>query len=633
LFLLGAQTLARHASASASDANTRETVGGVPAIDADTVPPHPQNAASYTIEASLDEHTHVVTGRGTIRWRNPSAAPTNELYIHAYLNAFRNEHTRFMRDARTASRSAAPWLSQGELRVHRLVAKELGDVDLWPLRDPHSPGDPQDDTDVRISLPAEIPGSGTLTLDVDFEAKLPVLVERAGYVERFHAVAQWFPKIARRKEDGTFLHYAYSALAEFSSDFGDYDITIDVPADYVVAAPGKPNRLTAPRGRTRTRYEAHHVHDFAWFAWDEFVERRETIGPVTVQHFGSRVQEKNAERTLETLRWALPRFGELFFPYPYRSLVVVHPPDIARASGGMEYPGLIVTGGPWYLASTSLRVVESLTLHELAHQWFYGVVASDEYLHPVLDEGITSYVEARALQERFGTGSGWSTRWFDISEAVIRRALARKNRVAPPLARSAVQFVDFSNLSAEVYARAATLLETLGNVYGNERLTTALRLYASRHRFAHPVPEDLVSAIASTMGSGASAALTTALYEGGWVDYEVSSVSAPRRIKAGFRSRIHLERHGTLDFPVVLEAELADGQVVRRRLEYVAADEWVEWDTPQALHSVTVDPDYAITLDADLENQTRILPPRKLPIRLGAFIHGVVTTVLGGLLP
>ncbi|MGC4070070.1 MAG: M1 family metallopeptidase [Polyangiaceae bacterium] len=595
--------------------------------------PFPESVASYTLVASLDERTHVVTGKGTIHWRNPSDEPAQELYLHAYLNAFRNERTRFMRDGRVTGRSGAPWLGPGELRVRRLVAREFNELDLWALRAPHSPADPDDDTDVRLPLPVEVPGNGELTLDVEFEAVLPPLIERAGYVGGFHAVTQWFPKIARRTEDGEFRHFAYSALAEFSADFGDYDVTIDVPANYVVAAPGRQISKTSERGRKQIRYLSKHVHDFAWFAWDEFVEHRESIGTVEVRHYGSRDQKDNATATIETLRWALPRLGEAFFAYPYCSLVVVHPPDDARASGGMEYPGLIVTGGPWYLPSTSLRFIESLTLHELAHQWFYGVIASDEYLHPVLDEGITSYVEARTLQEHFGLGSAWSTRWFEISEAVMRRALVRKSRASLPLAQSATQFRDFSNLSAEVYARFATLLETLGNVYGTRKLDEALRAYATRYRFAHPVPDDLVTAVSTVMGHGAGAALDTALYQGGWADYAVLDVEPSQAIAKGFRSRVHLQRAGTLDFPVEVEAELDDGRRVRLRLEHVAPDGWIEWDTSRPIRSVTIDPDGAVTLDAGPENQTFRRPPPKTPVRLVAFVHGLVTAILGGVLP
>jgi hypothetical protein len=631
--LLGAQTCSMDVAASSMERPTPSSARPSPTTACEPAGPFPASIASYTITARLDERTHVVTGRGTIRWQNPSAKPTSELYLHAYLNAFRNERTRFMRDGRTTGRSRAPWLGSGELRVHWLRARELGGVDLWPKRDPHSPGDPDDDTDVRLALPSEMPGNGTLTLDVEFEARLPQLVERAGYVDQFHAVTQWFPKVARRTSEGEFRHFAYSAVAEFSADFGDYDITIDVPANYVVAAPGQPISQTTARGRTQSRYRSEHVHDFAWFAWDGFVEQRDTVGAVAVRHYGSRDQAGNAKTTFETLRWAMPRFGEAFFPYPYCSLVVVHPPDNAQASGGMEYPGLIVTGGPWYLASTSIRFIESLTLHELAHQWFYGVVASDEYLHPVLDEGLTSYVEARALQERFASGSAWSTRWFEISEAVTRRALARKHRVAAPLARSAVQFGDFSNLTAEIYARTATLLETLGNVYGSSGLDAALRAYAMRQRFGHPVPEDLVDAVSRHLGDGAKTALTTALYQGGWVDFAVRFLEPPRRSAAGFRTRVHLGREGTLDLPVVIEAELEDGRTLRRQLEHVASDEWLDWDTARPIRSVTIDPDGAITIDADLANHTFRRPPRKRPARLVAFVHGLVTAALGAVLP
>jgi aminopeptidase N len=557
-----------------------------------------------------------------------------------------------MRNSLSTRRSRSGLGDPGELVVTRFVVKEFANVDLWPSREQHSPNDPDDDTDIRLPLPREVAGFATVTFEVDFEAKLPSLVERAGYAEHFHAITQWFPKIARRTKDGVFRHFAYSPLAEFSADFGNYDVTLDVPQDYVVAAPGLLTHHTIANGKTRVRYRLDSAHDFAWFAWDRFVVKTEQIAGVDVSFYGSATQNKSADITFETLRWALPKFNQAFTPYPYPKLVVVHPPDNAYASGGMEYPGLIVTGGPWYLGYSHGRFVESLTLHEFAHQWFYGLIASDEYESPFLDEGVTSFVEAWSLKERFGDGSAFDSSWLKLSEAISRRTVAREHSRLGPLARKAVEFSDFSSLSGQVYARFSTLLETLGNVYGRDRLLDALSQYAAAFRFSHPEPEDFVHAIGTCLGPDAERALRTALFADGWVDYAVIGIESaladvttttahndkhvvnePSPLVRLYDNRILVERRGTLDFPVTIEITLASGQTLRRQLVVTNAREWVQWHTTSPVIGAALDPDERITLDDNLENQVYRVDEAKPPLRLWALIYSIVSSVLGVLLP
>src|SRR5207244_7465594 len=100
----------------------------------------------------------------------------------------------------------------------------------------------------------------------------------------------------------------------------------------------------------------------------------------------------------------LPGMGAGFGRYPYEVLTLVHPPPRATEAGGMEYPTLITTGGRWY-GPPGLYEVESVTIHELGHEWFYGLVATDEVEWPFLDEGLNTFAEEMALEAYFGKGN------------------------------------------------------------------------------------------------------------------------------------------------------------------------------------------------------------------------------------
>src|SRR5262249_6363896 len=137
-----------------------------------------------------------------------------------------------------SGRGSEPVADWGYIDVRTLVARELDGVDLWPKADKTSPGDLEDETDIRVPLPREIAPGETLTLDAEWDTKMPSIVERSGYAGVFYLVAQWFPKVARLDESGEWRHFPFHHLSEFFSDFGTYDVTIDVPAGVIVGATG-----------------------------------------------------------------------------------------------------------------------------------------------------------------------------------------------------------------------------------------------------------------------------------------------------------------------------------------------------------------------------------------------------------
>ncbi len=173
-------------------------------------PPAPQPVASYTLEARLDAKFHRISASGTIRFKNPSARPTRELYFHLYLNAFSNEDTLFLRNH--GGRSGTLRGSTGSVEISRLTSRAFGSDNLWEKAAAHSPGDEKDRTDIRVPLPRPLKGGEEVVFEIEFEAQLPEIVERTGYHGDFHLIAQWFPKLAKREADGTWAHFRVPSL-------------------------------------------------------------------------------------------------------------------------------------------------------------------------------------------------------------------------------------------------------------------------------------------------------------------------------------------------------------------------------------------------------------------------------------
>jgi hypothetical protein len=575
--------------------------------------------ASYTLSARLDAEQHAIAGAGEIRWRNASEVPATELYLHLYLNAFEHDRTLFLRSPFGAARNNARPEHWGSIEVKRLVARELGRLDLWPSADRHSPGDPNDRTDLRVPLPTAVEPHGLLTLEVEFVSRLPSLVERTGFSESFHFAGQWFPKIARREPDGTWRHFPFHPQAEFNADFGRYQVSIDVPEAMRVGATGARVEERVEGGRRVVRHEASNVHDFAWTAWDGFSARRERVDGVEVELLYPAGHEQNARRSLEAIRFALPDFGERFGRYPYPVLTVVDPPHRARFAGGMEYPTLITTGAPWW-AGYLTREVESITVHELAHQWFYGLVATDEAAWPCLDEGLASYAEGVTLAGRFGPGSLVDWPGLVVSDPEARRVVAQAAGAADLLAQPARNFASFGSLGELAYARTATALVTLGNVYGQDRLARALGRYAREQRFQHPGPEILLGSVESELGAEAAHALRAVLFERARVDYRVrwlTSFAEPSPTGAGtatrppgpssaetetYLGRVLVVREGTLRLPVEIELVDSVGRRQRRHWDGQGNWTWITYQGPKPLTLAVVDPDRKIALDDSFAN-------------------------------
>src|SRR6188768_4260911 len=264
--------------------------------------------ASYEIEAKLDTEHHRLTGRETIHFVNRSTAVLNELWFHLYLNAFKNDKTLFLRSPFGAGRSGDKAHEYGYVDVKRLTIVAGDGQDLWAGRDHHSPGDPEDETDLRVPLPAPLAPGQTLDLELEFEDQLPELIERTGFMGSFHFMGQWFPKLARLLPSGAFAHFPFHAQSEFYADFGDYDVTLDVPSGFRVGATGSRVREAQSKGRTQLSYHAENVHDFAWTAWDRFELRSERIAGTQVSVLYPPHQRQNAEAELASVRFALPHF-------------------------------------------------------------------------------------------------------------------------------------------------------------------------------------------------------------------------------------------------------------------------------------------------------------------------------------
>jgi hypothetical protein len=596
---------------------------GDPDTNAGAAGDHPARIASYTMKASLDPVAHTIHGEATIAWTNASRKSVNELWFHLYLNAFKNQSSVFMRAPIGGFRGSTVPAAWGTIDMKKLVWVDGEERhDLLAKMELKRPND-DDETDARIPLPHEVVSGESITLEVEWNDKLPSIVERTGYDGSFHMVGQWFPKIAKIEPDGTFAHFPFHHLGEFYADFGSYDVTIDAPQDYVLGATGPMVESHVENGRRFERHVQDDVHDFAFTAWDKFQERKETIDDVDVRILYPPNYDDIAERELSTMRFAIPHYGKRYGKYPYKVLTLMHPPTYADEAGGMEYPTFITTGhGPAWLPR-GIHFPEGVTIHEFGHQYFYGLLASNEVKWPFLDEGLNQYAEGEAMAAWKGAGSGVDFIGISVGDAEAQAERARHFEHDAKVATPAWSYATGNQYGALVYSRTAAILETMARVYGASKMDRALGTYARRFRFRHPTPSDLEDVVKEEIGPFAAAQLHIALFEKGWIDFAVTQTSSHvAREPAGLFDRggtretvpndkvtkghwqgwVLVTRRGSLEFPVDVELISADGTRTRVTWDGDGESTRIPYSGSSPLRSVIVDPENRVLLDDHPDN-------------------------------
>ncbi|MEO8430748.1 MAG: M1 family metallopeptidase [Acidobacteriota bacterium] len=615
------------------------------ASDAPAAPLAPATA-SYEISCRLDPASKTVEGTELLTWTNRTSRPAATLQFHLYLNAFRNSLSTFMKESGGRHRNNRVGDSWGSVEVNRMT---FGDgTDLLPAMAWISPddGNAEDRTVAEVTLPRPVAPGETVRVSIDFRSRLPRAAARTGWKGDYFLVAQWFPKIGVLEESGWNCHQ-FHGNSEFFADFGDYDVSIDVPARYrgKVGATGRRVEERAAAGdRVLYRFRQESVHDFAWTADPGFVVlhdffREAGLQDVDLHLFLQPEHASQAERHFRAVKTALSLMGRILGPYPYGTLTMVDPAWGAHGSGGMEYPTFI-TCGTHLVAPANVHVPEGVTIHEFGHQYFYGLLASNEFEEPFLDEGFDTYLTSRVLKAGYGPNHPTVDFFgYRVPLGIDMHEPVDSNRRFFPSASQDVHaqrswtFRDSRNYAADTYSHTALALSTLENLIGTNVMDRALRLYFDRWRFRHPRMPDFVAAVNEVTGRDWGWFFARTFYGSEDVDYAVEkAVSAPASIprglfekdgklvetpgpapgtlppaskSRGFDSEALVTRRGGVALPVEVLLRFEGGRTYRSLWDGEAR--WKRFRVtggPRLIEAI-VDPDEKITLDSDRTNNGR----------------------------
>ena len=586
----------------------------------------PRNA-SYSIDVRLDPATRTITASERITWRNITTKPAADLQFHLYWNAWRDDRSTWLRErklARASDRQPRPgdWARMDVTSVRLLDGGDPVDLTKSLRFIAPDDGNADDRTVLQAPLPQPAAPGSTLTVEVVWTAHVPRTFARTGAIGNYFFIAQWFPKLGVLEESGWNCHQ-FHANTEFFSDYGVYDVRLTLPRAWPVGATGVArDRHDNDDGTTMHRYYQEDVHDFAWTTSPDSVERTARFEHPTLPTVDMRLLLRpdhldQADRHFEATRAALKYYGEWFGPYPYGHITIVDP-AYQSGSSGMEYPTLF-TGGSRLFAPEHSDDPEDVVIHEAGHQFFYGIVGSNEFEDAWMDEGLNTFGEARALMEwyspmylqlrYFGTFVPYVFKDIRLTRETDWNRLTgyRRNPKIDP--QSAPSWAYYPGLGGQTtYNKTALWLNTLERWLGWPVLQRTMSTYFSRWQFKHPKPADFFAIANEVSGHDLTPFFDQVYRSSNAFDYGIQELRSDREGDR-YRTSVVVRRYGEATFPIDVRVTFDGGHKAIEHWD--GKDRWklYTYDRPERATSAEADPDRVLLLDVNVTNNSRTLAP------------------------
>src|SRR5580704_3654686 len=495
--------------------------------------PMSQRVVHYEIDAKYDSVKHTVDATEVLTYHNLTGQPLDHFPFHLYQNAFQPNAT-WIRETKVAGGrdvSYEKWEDKdyGSEEIKSLEAVGQGDLTSNVQYIQPDDGNKDDKTVVDVRVPKPIAPGQYVQFKIAFQTKFPETQARSGWKRDFVLGGQWFPKV------GVWWHGAwnchqYHAMTEFFADFGVYDVKLTVPQFEVVGASGvKVSEANNPDSTKTLAYHGDDIHDFAWTASPRYKVKEDGVfqgqmGPVSLRILMQPAHWSQVERHEKIMKDSLDRFERWYGPYPYKTLTLVDPePD--SAAGGMEYPTFITGDSSWFMPE-GLKLPEIVVEHEFGHQYWYGMVATNEFEDAWMDEGINSYTEVKVLDAILGSNTSiLSMAGATTSEREEQRLTYLSAADRDPIAQKAYDYYNFGSYGGITYGKTASVLVTLESIVGEDTMAKAMHVYFMKYRFTHPTKEDFLKTIEEVSGKDLRWYFDQAIFGSPVLDYEVLKIS------------------------------------------------------------------------------------------------------------
>lgn len=599
-----------------------------------------QQEVNFKIQVTLNDKLHELHGTETVEYINNSPDTLQFLYFHLWPNGYSNNNTELAKQL-FSIKGKQKLFNDPELRgsVDSLDFKVDGRQVKWNIL----PGRP----DIcRIELNKPIQPDDTIRISTPFHVKIPKGVSsRLGHIGESYQISQWYPKPAVYDKSG-WHPMSNQDQGEFYSEFGSFDVSITLPANYIVGATGNLqnaaesemlDQLAADTawittlgsgkddfppssGQLKTlRYTETQIHDFAWFADKRFHVLK---GKVKLPDSGREVitwamftnqQAELWKDAIPYLNGAIEHFSKWNGDYPYQSVTAVQ--SALSAGDGMEYPGITVIG-----MAKDAYALDEVIAHEIAHNWFYSALGSDERRFPYLDEGITSANELRYMNERYPQKRLWEVnvrnlklaRFFHIDQMPVKLMpelewlSQARNRLEQSVNLPADDYTTL-NYSLIIYNKAGMVFNYLRAYLGDSLYDSAMHTYFDTWKFRHPQPDDLRMLFEAVTGKDLSWFFSDLIGTTKRMDYEVVRLA---------NRKLLVKNNAELVSPLVIAGMTGDSICFEKWIDGFEGQRWI--DLPEGNYSeLKIDPRHVTPELFRLNNTIRTtgIFPKSDPIR------------------
>ncbi|MEO6254013.1 MAG: M1 family metallopeptidase [Ferruginibacter sp.] len=495
-----------------------------------------QQQVNYKIDVTLNDVDHTLDGFVKMDYYNNSPDTLYFIWIHLWPNAFKNDRTAYT-DQTLENGSTAFYFSNNDKRgyINRLDFKVNGEV---AKTEDH----PQHQDIIKLLLPKPIAPKSNTKIETPFHVKLPYAFSRGGHVDQAYWITQWYPKPAVYDRKG-WHPMPYLDQGEFYAEFGNYEVQITLPENYVLAAtgdlqneseiqwlknrksfnrdpkpklkkqPGQKKQVEEPAvpssAKTKTLlYKQDNVHDFAWFADKTFSVKTDTMQLpsgkiITVNAFYYSENSEVWSNSIPMIKRAILTKSKWLGEYPYQVVSVVD----GGNGGGMEYPTitLLDDGG-------SEKMLDFVINHEVGHNWFQAILGTNERTHPWMDEGMNTYYDNRYSLQQYGNTkleilqikSPFINKRMpdDIQHTLLQTVTGIKKD--QPIELSSEKFT-ILNYNMIAYTKTGDWMKLLEDELGKEIFDKGMQTYYERWHFKHPYPEDFKKVMEEVSGKNLDA--------------------------------------------------------------------------------------------------------------------------------
>jgi aminopeptidase N len=480
-----------------------------------------QQEVHYTIDVALNEKQHTLTGNLSLQYINHSPDTLTYIWFHLWPNAYKDGNTALARQLEGDK--------EGKKKLRNKKSEGYIDGLAFTVngKTVTTGQDSANDADViKLLLPAPLAPGQTATIATPFNVKLPFYFSRSGYDGDQYMICQWYPKPAVYDKKGWHA-FPYLDQGEFYSEFGTFKVNITVPAAFVVGATGTLQtkeeldqykalgaqnyqakagvakyKAAQPEALKTLQYYGENIHDFAWFADKDAIIQYDTLqltsGKV-IDAFAYYQPNGNKEwsNSISFIEDAVRRYSGWIGEYPWPVVQAVEGPK-NLSSGGMEYPMITLITSP----DADAENLDAVITHEVGHNWFYGILGSNERDYPWMDEGINSFYQFRYEAEKykansiFGKSMPRELKALPAEELLSRIYNALNSLpAAAPVNTGSTGFANKNDYGIVVYVKAATWLYLVEMALGRAKFDKAMQAYFTTWKFKHPYPEDLKAAL------------------------------------------------------------------------------------------------------------------------------------------